>query len=81
MQSGDAPGDDEEALSVHELDIETDSPDLVYQFDPLLVSDQGAIPLRPGKPGRFWGADRQQEVWALDYEAYLKSATITRPVP
>ena len=28
------------------------SPDLVYEFDPLLVSDQGAIPLRPGKPNR-----------------------------
>jgi len=37
---------------VHLLDDETDSPDLVYTFDPLLVSDRGAIPLRPGKPNR-----------------------------
>ena len=34
------------------LDAETDDPDLVYTFDPLLVSDRGAIPLRPGKPNR-----------------------------
>ena len=37
---------------VHVLEAETDSPDLVYTFDPLLVSDRGAIPLRPGKPNR-----------------------------
>lgn len=37
---------------VHVLDAETGSPDLVYTFDPLLVSDRGAIPLRPGKPNR-----------------------------
>ena len=37
---------------VHVLDAETDSPDLVYTFDPLLVSDRGAIVLRPGKPNR-----------------------------
>ena len=38
--------------TVHVLDRETDSPDLVYTFDPLLVTDRGAIPLRPGKPNR-----------------------------
>jgi dimethylargininase len=38
--------------SVHALDAELDSPDLVYTFDPLLVTDRGAIPLRPGKPNR-----------------------------
>jgi N-dimethylarginine dimethylaminohydrolase len=27
-------------------------PDLVYVFDPLLVIDAGAVPLRPGKPNR-----------------------------
>lgn len=35
--------------------LETDpagDPDLVYTFDPLLITDQGAIPLRPGKPNR-----------------------------
>ena len=37
---------------VHVLDVEIDSPDLVYTFDPLLVTDRGAIPLRPGKPNR-----------------------------
>ena len=34
------------------LEDETDDPDLVYTFDPLLVTDRGAIPLRPGKPNR-----------------------------
>jgi N-dimethylarginine dimethylaminohydrolase len=34
------------------LDEELDDPDLVYTFDPLLVTDRGAIPLRPGKPNR-----------------------------
>jgi dimethylargininase len=38
--------------TVHVLDRETASPDLVYTFDPLLVTDRGAIPLRPGKPSR-----------------------------
>lgn len=37
---------------VHVLDTELDSPDLVYTFDPLLVTDRGAIPLRPAKPNR-----------------------------
>ena len=36
--------------TVHVLDAETDDdPDLVYTFDPLLVTDRGAIPLRPGQ--------------------------------
>jgi dimethylargininase len=39
-------------VTVHELCVETDSPDLLYTFDPILVSDGGAIPLRPGKPNR-----------------------------
>jgi dimethylargininase len=38
--------------TVHVLEEETDDPDLVYPFDPLLVTDRGAIPLRPGKPSR-----------------------------
>jgi dimethylargininase len=37
---------------VHVLETEIESPDLVYTFDPLLVTDRGAIPLRPGKPNR-----------------------------
>jgi dimethylargininase len=41
-------------VSVHVLDepAGNDDPDLVYVFDPLLVSDRGAIPLRPGKANR-----------------------------
>jgi dimethylargininase len=38
--------------TVDVLDADSDDPDLVYTFDPLLVSDRGAIPLRPGKPNR-----------------------------
>ncbi|MEO8437434.1 MAG: arginine deiminase family protein [Chloroflexota bacterium] len=37
---------------VHLLETELATPDLVYTFDPLLVTDRGAIPLRPGKPNR-----------------------------
>jgi dimethylargininase len=37
---------------VHQLETELSTPDLVYPFDPLLVTDRGAIPLRPGKPNR-----------------------------
>jgi len=37
---------------VHVLDAEIGSCDLVYTYDPLLVTDRGAIPLRPGKPNR-----------------------------
>ena len=39
--------------TVHVLETEIASPDLVYTFDPLLVTDRGAIPLRPGKPNRM----------------------------
>jgi N-dimethylarginine dimethylaminohydrolase len=39
--------------TVHVLEDELDDPDLVYTFDPLLVTDRGAIPLRPGKSNRF----------------------------
>jgi dimethylargininase len=40
--------------NVHQLEVDpaTDTPDLVYAFDPLLVTDRGAIPLRPGKQTR-----------------------------
>lgn len=34
------------------LEVETNDPDLIYTFDPLLLTDAGAIPLRPGKPNR-----------------------------
>jgi N-dimethylarginine dimethylaminohydrolase len=49
-------------VAVHELGAETDDPDLVYVFDPLLVADGGAIPLRPGKPNRA-GEPRVLEAW------------------
>ena len=39
--------------NVHVLETETESPDLIYAFDPLLVTDRGAIPLRPGKTNRL----------------------------
>jgi dimethylargininase len=40
-------------VRVHVLDDEKETdPDLVYVFDPLLVLDAGAVPLRPGKPNR-----------------------------
>ncbi len=48
--------------TVHVLDVETDDPDLVYPFDPLLVADGGAIPLRPGKPNRA-GEEAILEAW------------------
>src|SRR2546423_68528 len=40
-------------VGVHELGIDTESPDLVYTFDPLLVNDRGAVPLRSGKRNRL----------------------------
>ena len=48
--------------NIHRLDVETDDPDLVYTFDPLLVTDEGAIPLRPGKPNRA-GEPAILETW------------------
>lgn len=48
--------------TVHDLGVETDDPDLVYTFDPLLVADGGAIPLRPGKPNRA-GEPAVVEAW------------------
>ena len=44
---------DDLAVRVHTLDDEpATDPDLVYVFDPALVTDAGAVPLRPGKPNR-----------------------------
>ena len=51
-------------VQVRVLDAETDDPDLVYVFDPLLVADGGAIPLRPGKPNRA-GEPQVLERWTL----------------
>ena len=49
-------------VTVDTLDAEADDPDLVYTFDPLLVLDRGAIPLRPGKPTRR-GEPALLEAW------------------
>jgi N-dimethylarginine dimethylaminohydrolase len=53
--------------TVHELDAETESPDLVYTFDPLLVTDRGAIPLWPGKPSRQ-GEPAVVEAWTQAHD-------------
>jgi len=51
--------------TVHTLDAEIGDPDLTYTYDPLIVTDRGAIPLRTGKaspprsrPGRLRPASR-----------------------
>ena len=49
-------------VTVRVLEAETDDPDLVYVFDPLLIADDGAIPLRPGKPNRA-GEPAVLEAW------------------
>jgi dimethylargininase len=54
-------------VTVHELGVESDSPDLVYTFDPALVTDQGAVLLRPGKPTRQ-GEETVLEKWFVDHE-------------
>ncbi len=51
-------------VDVHVLDAETASPDLVYMYDPLLITDRGAIPLRSGKPSRL-GEELVVEAWTL----------------
>ena len=43
---------DDLGATLHRLEPETDGADLVYVFDPLLVTDRGSIALRPGKPNR-----------------------------
>ena len=53
-------------VRVHVLDVESDDPDLVYVFDPLLVADGGAIPLRPGKPNRE-GEPGVLEAWTRSW--------------
>ena len=50
-------------VRVHELGVEdTRHPDLVYAFDPLLVTDRGSIALRSGKPTRR-GEEAEMEAW------------------
>ncbi len=52
-------------VKVHQLGVESASPDLIYQYDPSLVTDRGAILLRSGKPSRR-GEEDLQAAW---YEA------------
>ena len=53
-------------VRVHALDHEpADDPDLVYVFDPLLVTDAGGVPLRPGKQNRL-GEPEILERWLND---------------
>jgi dimethylargininase len=51
-------------VAVDVLDEDALGPDAVYVFDPLLVTDRGAIPLRPGKPTRR-GEEAALEEWTL----------------
>jgi dimethylargininase len=53
-------------VTVHELDAETPSPDMVYTFDPALVTDNGLVALRPGKPARL-GEEAVVEAWAATH--------------
>ena len=53
--------------TVHVLDTDpAGDPDLVYTFDPLLVTDHGAIPLRPGTPNRA-GEPALLEAWTQEH--------------
>lgn len=40
-------------VTVHELHTSSPSPDIIYQYDPALVTDDGAILLRSGKANRL----------------------------
>jgi N-dimethylarginine dimethylaminohydrolase len=53
-------------VRVHELGEETESPDLVYQYDPSVVTDRGVILLRSGKPTRR-GEEAAVERWAAGH--------------
>jgi N-dimethylarginine dimethylaminohydrolase len=54
-------------VAVHQLEAETASPDLVYTFDPALVTDRGMIGLRSGKPNRQ-GEAAALETWAAAHD-------------
>ena len=51
-------------VRVHVLGDDGLGPDSVYVFDPLLVTDRGAVPLRSGKPTRR-GEEAALEAWTL----------------
>ena len=52
-------------VTVHELDSDSTSPDIIYQYDPALVSDNGVILLRSGKRNRQGEEDHVAE-WFAD---------------
>lgn len=49
-------------VTVHELESDSNSPDIIYQYDPALVTDGGVILLRSGKPNRQ-GEERHVAEW------------------
>jgi N-dimethylarginine dimethylaminohydrolase len=51
-------------VRVHVLDEDGLGPDSVYVFDPLLITDRGAVPLRSGKPTRR-GEEAALERWTV----------------
>jgi N-dimethylarginine dimethylaminohydrolase len=53
-------------VHVHALEAATDDPDLVYTFDPLLVTSTGSIALRPRKPNRT-NEPALVEAWTLSH--------------
>ena len=63
---------------VHVLDEDGLGPDAVYVFDPLLVTDRGAIALRSGKPTRL-GEEAALEAWTLRRGHSRPSAGSTAP--
>jgi N-dimethylarginine dimethylaminohydrolase len=54
-------------VTVHQLEAEISSPDLVYTFDPALVTDRGLIALRSGKQTRR-GEEAAVDVWAQAHD-------------
>lgn len=53
-------------VTVHQLDSETPSPDLVYTYDPALVTDDGVVLLRSGKPNRR-GEEDEIGAWCTEH--------------
>jgi dimethylargininase len=56
---------EELGVTVHGLEAQTESPDLVYTFDTAMVTARGAVVLRSGKPTRL-GEERLVEAWLRD---------------
>lgn len=53
---------DKLGVRVHVLDEDGLGPDSIYVFDPLLITNRGAVPLRSGKPTRL-GEEAALEHW------------------